>query len=29
VTPEQIKSVAQRILTPENRTSIDRVPEKK
>src|SRR6266545_4258076 len=29
VTPEQIKSVAQRTLTPENRTSIDRVPEKK
>jgi zinc protease len=29
VTPEQIKSAAQRYLTPENRTSIDRVPEKK
>src|SRR5437868_3068360 len=29
VTPEQIKSVAQRVLVPENRTSIDRVPEKK
>ena len=29
VTAEQIKSVAQRYLVPQNRTSIDRVPEKK
>ncbi|HEV2722669.1 MAG TPA: pitrilysin family protein [Thermoanaerobaculia bacterium] len=29
VTAEQIQSVAQRYLVPENRTSIDRVPEKK
>jgi len=29
VTVEQIKSVAERILVPGNRTSIDRVPEKK
>ena len=29
VTAEQIQSVAQRYLTPENRTAIDRVPEKK